>query len=76
MDEETGTAGIIKTYATRELEVEIQEWDAAKIEDLATRIEAAFVRLNELLLDLVNPTPRGGVGPPAWLDKRNWSGSG
>lgn len=75
IDEETGKAGIVKTYAHKELEVEIQEWSIDKINDLADRIEAAFVRLNELLIAVVNSPRDPRPGPPSWLERRNWSHS-
>jgi hypothetical protein len=71
--DEAGMAGIVKTYATKELEVEIQEWSANQIENLADRIEAAFIQLNELLIAVASSPRDARPGPPSWLERGNWS---
>jgi hypothetical protein len=70
------TLGVIKTVARKELHVAVQPHTPTTIEDLADRIEMAFIRLNELLLTL-NPKNEIGLdNAPTWLDTSNWQGSG
>lgn len=75
-DEDTGELGIEKISARTILRQEHLPYPPEQIEAVAEEIEAAFSRLNELLIDFEPMYPISGQPPPTWLDKRNWQGSG
>ena len=72
--DEEDNLGVIKTVARKALRVEIQPYTPSTIGDVADRIEAAFVRLNELLLALDAKNKIGLDNAPIWLDDSNWEG--
>lgn len=67
----TGNPIIVKRTARGELKEETLAYTAKEINDIADEISSAFVRLNELLLDL-EPEDKTGQKPPSWLDNRHW----